>query len=115
MSDKSCVFIMSVILLSPFYITYHAIADGFVLSKFWEWFLVPVFNIGVPALGLCIGICATAGFLFKHKDFDKLSKSLTDDEEEKPILVSLFLIFLLIFGPWITLGFGYLIYLFGVK
>lgn len=82
-------------------IVYGALTWGLVVSKFWVWFLLPVFP-DLPAitfvqaigLSLFIGLFHTVNTQVVQKEYK--------DETQGTILV--------VIAPWVTLGFGWIVH-----
>lgn len=84
-------------------ILYSAFAWGFVVSKFYLWFILPVF----PSLPY-FSILQFIGFLlFLSAVMPKHYSGLKDEYEDKSKIWSYGLL-----NPWITLTIGYLIHCF---
>lgn len=76
------------------------VLGGVIVMKFWEWFINPVFHVGLLSLGQAIGI-STFITLFKATSFNKKSDVDTSVALVSSIIYQLFL-----------LGFGWIISLF---
>lgn len=78
-------------------IVYNSFSWGFVLFKFWGWFIVPVFTT-LPlitfwqAVGLMFVVALFHGKHLTPKEYDKTNAAVT-----------------VLLGPWLTLFVGWLI------
>lgn len=80
-------------------IVYSSLSWGFILSKFWEWFLIPIFpeipHISlIQAIGITFFIC-----LFRSGKSTFVKDELEDNTKE-------FISFVI--GPWILFLFGWI-------
>lgn len=48
-----------------------AIWGGYVLTRFWIWFVVPVFSVQALSVKGATGIVFTVGYLIAHRDPDR--------------------------------------------
>lgn len=89
--------IILVVLAVGALLVYHSFSWGFVLFKFWGWFVVPVFST-LPvltfwqAVGLMFIIALFHGQHVKPKEYDEFDAATT-----------------VLIGPWLTLFVGWLI------
>lgn len=91
--------ILGLIILFPLLIIYSAIVHGWVLSKLWLWFLVPIFGLQPLNITQAIGISIIVGFLTHQVDIKK-----GKDDKVK--------LFLVLINPFIILLFGYIVHKF---
>lgn len=86
-----CISVLSIII--------GVVLGGVLVMKFWEWFVNPVFRIGLLSLGQSIGIY-TFITLFKTITFDKKS-----DVGTTTVMLSsvVYQVFLLVFGWGISM------------
>jgi putative Mn2+ efflux pump MntP len=106
MSDKkleafvSCVV---VIMAVPFLMVYGYFANGFVLSRLWEWFIVSVFDW--PSLNIvqAIGVSIVVSFLTHQNIEQPKNKEQTTTDIVVKILVALG-------TPWLTMLVGWIVY-----
>jgi hypothetical protein len=91
-------FIIVVAIIAGIFL-YDTLAWGWVLFKFWGWFVLPVF-VAVPALTFiqALGLMFVIG-LFKNHTPSTIKKQYRDDNS-----------WLLFATPWFTLFFGWLAY-----
>lgn len=83
-----------------------SIANGFVLSVLWGWFVVPLFEVPSLSIAQAIGFSMTVSFLTYH--YHDSGKK----EEESFIKRITYLILLAIVRPIIVLTIGYIVHLF---
>ncbi len=104
--DEGCGIALLALLALPVVIVVSAIANGFVLSVMWSWFVVPVFGIAALTVVQAIGFSMVVSFLTYHDTESKTddSKSLT----EKII----YMVMMAIMRPAFTLGIAWIIHLF---
>jgi hypothetical protein len=88
---------------------YFALAYGFVLSKLWSWFLVP---LGLPVIGAlhAAGIMGLVR-LMTHDIQAVLNQKVTNDDEEETY-VKIIRWFSLLLIPWVSLAVGAVIHRF---
>ena len=86
-------------------VIYESFSYGFLLYKFWYWFVLPAFpNLPHITFYHAVGLCFIIG-LFKSKDFsEKVINGVKI--ESKPNYV------LMVIAPWITLLLGWFVSLF---
>lgn len=82
---------------------YTSFAWGYVLFKFYYWFMIPIFGNSLPAINAteAIGIMIFMG-LFKNHNIPSLKEDLYEQSFGTRLLQS-------IVNPWITLGIAYFI------
>jgi hypothetical protein len=80
------------------------IGNGFALSILWEWFVMPVFSVGVLGIAEALGLSLVIGFMTYQSD------AVSKKEEEGNPLLNAFL--LAVFRPVFILFMGWLITLF---
>lgn len=101
--------LMLVIFLAIFIPTsiYFILAHGFVLSKLWGWFAVP---LGLPVLG----VLHAAGLMGLIRLFTYTVKPFPtkNDEEDPDVTKRVLHIVMLATLPWLSLFFGYVIHRF---
>lgn len=68
---------------------------AFVLSYLWIWFVVPIFNLPSIGIAQCIGVALVSAFLFHPY--------IPSKEKDNMIWFSILV------GPFITLGFGWIV------
>lgn len=97
--------ILAVLLVLAATIIYTSFSWGFVMFKFWYWFLLPVFTT-LPkidywqAIGLILFL-----MLFKTIQTKRAVKDeYLDDDKTSPYVSSILI-------PWITLGIGFFLHL----
>ena len=65
----------------PLLVVYGAIANGFVLVRLWEWFVVPTFEWASPlTLPYAIGISLVVGYLTYHGTLTKSQRQEISDD-----------------------------------
>jgi len=90
--------ILIIIILTAVIFIYEALIWGWVLFKFWEWFVLPVFsNLPVLTLGQAIGLIFVIG-LFKPMTTEIIKKEYKESWGHWLVLAY----------PWITLILGWL-------
>ena len=89
-----------------FFMVYGALANGFVLTKLWGWFIVPVFGLPQLSLPYAIGFAMIIGYLTRH-DF-----KIKDDSEEKDVKTAWVKVIVSILYPWLALFLGWVVHLF---
>lgn len=95
--------LIGVIILIEILILYGGFSWGYVLFKFWTWFLIPVFpNLIHITYYQAIGIMLVIS-LFKNKYLEGIKNEYKDIKKN-------FIIGLI--TPWLTLIFAYFIYIF---
>ena len=52
-----------------FTITLSSILRGFVLSKLWGWFIVPLFGLPSLSISFAIGLCLVVGMFQSHPSY----------------------------------------------
>lgn len=73
---------------------------GYVLVKFWAWFILPVFTLRPLRIIEAIGLSAFVGFLWYHDTLEN------DDEEYWMKIVKGFIVVLVMWGMgWIIMKF----------
>jgi hypothetical protein len=70
--------------------------QGCVLTKLWYWFIIPIFHLPTLAVWPAVGIVYIVGFLAHDNP---------KEERKMPELIGIGII-----GPFLTLGFGWLIH-----
>jgi hypothetical protein len=81
-----------------------AVLGGWVFTILWGWFIQPIFGAPVPPLPLAMGLLLTVRYLFSSHNWNEKSENSWEYVAK--------LIAVAIFGPFLSLGFGYLIHLF---
>lgn len=87
------------------FIVISALLNGYVLSVFWGWFIVPVFDVPSITALQAYGLMLVVGLLKGHTPASDDSKKSTADKLGELITVSVFL-------PLFCLLFGYVVHLF---
>ncbi len=79
--------------------------EGYVLSKLWSWFIVPVFALPILSVGQAVGIMVVVSMLTMH---------ITDSSKEGESLVGKVLgqVFSSVFMRLWVWGIGYIVYCF---
>lgn len=97
--------ILGTILGLTILVLYGAFSWGFVLYKFWHWFVLPAF-VGVPAITIpaAIGLTLVIGLFHRYRNIE-LEVHGTKIKEKPKWAQS-------IFHPWVVLGLGWFIHLF---
>jgi hypothetical protein len=85
--------------------TLGAVIRGFVLSKLWLWFMVPVFHLPVLGIVAAIGISLVIGFLTADSSPTVCEDKRSTGEKFGAILGVLF-------SPFLVLLVGYIVHLF---
>lgn len=93
--------IFGIFALTLLYIVGGSVLNGWVLSKLWLWFMVPLFGFKPLSIVYAIGLALTVRFLTVNYDFAKQEKQSATTILLIPIFSSLF-----------ALAFGWLIHLF---
>jgi hypothetical protein len=73
-TPAGCIF---AIVWFPLLIIASSIYHGFVLTKLWSWFVVPVFSAPHLSIPAAIGLCLIVGFMSKDND--------SSNHEKKPL------------------------------
>ena len=60
-----------------FMIPANLIFEGWIIQKYWLWFIQPAFNIAIPSIGICMGLALIHTFLSRKPIIRE------DSEEEK--------------------------------
>lgn len=96
--EKASKQIAFVILLGLLVVAYFALANGYVLSVFWGWYIAPTFDL--PALDLvhAIGIGILAGLLTAKPGGNDGGKERSLLKDVLPFL-----------NPWIALALGWIV------
>jgi len=105
--DEGCAQVVLALLAIPVIIVVSAIANGFVLTKLWSWFIVPVFELPALSLVPAIGLGMVIGFLtyqYTNSDSKKEDKSLVEALIASTLTA--------IFRPAMVLLFGWIVQLF---
>jgi len=83
-----------------------SISYGFVLTKLWSWFIIPIFHLPVitivPAMGIMLTIC-----LFRPVFPAVTIETIEDKEINKKVTLAYAVIYLVY--PWVALLSGWII------
>jgi hypothetical protein len=93
--------VFGILALTLFYIVGSSVLNGWVLSKLWLWFMVPMFGFKPISVVYAIGLALTVRFLTVDYSFTK---------QEKQDTATILLI--PVFGSLFALAFGWLVHLF---
>ncbi len=85
-------------------ITISAIINGWVLTKLWHWFAVPIFGLDDLTVVQAIGIALVVGFLTHQK---KITNKKDGNDETDWVVTTINLL-----SPFIVLLIGYIVHLF---
>lgn len=98
--------ILAVLLVFAAIVVYGSFSWGFVLFKFWYWFLLPVF-VELPQIDYlsAVGIMLFIGLFKNHATKVSIKDEFLEKEEKLNTRIVNFL------SPWITLAIGFLIHL----
>src|SRR5688572_26034507 len=94
-----------VVMCLPVILMVIVIADGWVLQRYWEWFVVSVSGVETPELATCIGLSVLASFLVHKLD----RRGDTPEEEKTKYGLGVLLFGQLFYLGWI-LGIGYIVH-----
>lgn len=87
------------------FIVISALLNGYVLSVFWGWFVVPVFDVASITTLQAYGIMLTVGLLKGSASTNNDSNKSTADKLGELLATSIFM-------PLFCLFFGYIVHLF---
>jgi hypothetical protein len=95
----SCIGLIALVIIAPLF---SALTEGFVLTKLWEWFIVPIPMFHAASLSLisAMGICLIIGMLTHQTEKTK------DDRETSEKVIAM--VMSIIVKPFIFLFFGWL-------
>lgn len=98
--------ILAALLIFVAVIVYSSFSWGFVLFKFWYWFLIPVFSTA-PQIDYWqgVGLMFLIGLFKSHKAKVDIKDEFIKEEERLNVRVANFL------SPWIVLLIGFIIHL----
>lgn len=96
--------ILAALLIFAAIVVYGSFSWGFVLFKFWYWFLLPVF-VGLPQIDYlsAVGIMLFIGLFKHHATKVSIKDEFLKEEEKLNIRIVNFL------SPWIVLAVGFFI------
>lgn len=96
--------LIALIIFISLVVFYQAFSWGYVLFKFWFWFLLPVF-VTLPSITFyqAVGLMLFIGLFKNHVTTKKIKKEYMDQENKTSDQVIPFLL------PWLVLGIGYLV------
>ena len=103
--------LVGILFLAPFFcamLAYTYFANGFVLTKLWEWFLFPITDVHIN-IYQAIGIAIVVSFL-THQAQSFPSWYQEHFEKDYPLGKKFIYTFGLLSGPWLILFFGYVIH-----
>lgn len=86
----------------PGIIAISAVLKGFVLTKLWVWFIVPLFGFEPLRMPFAIGLAIVVGFLTHQVDNTKSENKTSIGEQ----FIATFI------RPFVTLGIGYFVQMF---
>jgi len=88
-------------------IAVSSIINGWILTKLWHWFAVPIFGLHELTLTQAIGVAMIIAFLTnRHVKFTKSTKNKDSDTDWGVLLSAVFV------APLVTLLFGWIVHLF---
>ena len=104
--NDGCGVVLLALLAILLVLVVSSIANGFVLSVLWGWFVVPLFEVPSLTITQAIGFSMVVSFLtYQYNDSDK--------KEEKSLAERIvYLILLAIMRPVIVLAISYIVHLF---
>lgn len=79
------------------FFVYAILANGFVFSKLWAWFFVPVFSLPILTVMQSIGIVFSARVLLVNVDSKKDERTKEEKDKEfiiKPLIVPPIVLFI---------------------
>jgi Na+(H+)/acetate symporter ActP len=85
-------------------VLFSTIANGWVLSILWEWFIVPVFGLPSLSVPTAIGIAIITSML--------TSKIAYKDKDKQEMMDNVAALVGVLLSPFITLLFGYIVHLY---
>jgi hypothetical protein len=95
-----CAFLPVVVFLV---LIYSYAAGGFVFSKLWLWFAVPVFGVEELTVAQSVGLCMLISFVTKNNNYSSDKKSEEGFEKYGQYIFA-------IAQPWVALLVGWIIY-----
>lgn len=104
--NNGCGVTLLALLAIPVVLVVSSIANGFVLSVLWGWFVIPLFEVPSLTIAQAVGFSMVVSFLtYQYNDSDK--------KEEKSLTERIvYLILLAIMRPALVLVTGYIVHLF---
>jgi hypothetical protein len=103
--DESCAGVILAIIALPLIVVVSSIANGFVLTVLWSWFVIPIFSLPPLNIPQAIGISLVMSYLTHQK-----TESKNDDKGILEQAISLLLYVILY--PALVLGIAWIVQLF---
>lgn len=103
---EGCAEVMLFLLAIPAIVVVSALANGFVLTKLWSWFITPVFDLPALSLVPAIGLGLVVSFLtyqYTNSQSSKNDKSLMEVTISATLTAIIRPAFILLFGWFVQL------------
>lgn len=104
-NEKDWLSCIGLVLYIPLFSAAGIIVNGWIVSLFWKWFIVPIFPVQPLTILQAYGIALLIGLLTKHEIDVKAPKRTTMEIVLRGIST-------VIVSPLITLGFGWIVFQF---
>ena len=98
-------------LLLPISWAYGVLANGFVLSHLWTWFVIPVAASTAGVTLTPIGVLMGAAVMSVARFLTWNGFNAEDPERPKSLMARIQVMIAVIIMPWVTLFFGWILWL----